>query len=98
MERGPCCASSHDWQLDMFGAKPDADQAGWNAAQQRRLPEQPQSERRRQFFGALQNLPDHPVLDEQLEPLCCASRELPAALDRVQVVLAGSSMQKARGQ
>ena len=32
------------WQLDMFGAKPDADQAGWNAAQQRPLSEQPHSQ------------------------------------------------------
>src|SRR6516164_2481223 len=43
-------------------------------------------------------MPDHPILDEQLEPLRRASREFPTALDRLQVVLVGGSLQEARGQ
>ena len=82
----------------MFGAKPDADQAGWNAAQQRPSPDELHGQGRRQFAGALEDMPDHPVLDEQLEPLGRASREFPTVLDRLQVVVAGSSLQKARDQ
>lgn len=57
-------ASSSGWQLDVFGAKADADQARRNTAQQRPLPEQPQRQRRRQFSTAPENMTDHPVLDK----------------------------------
>jgi len=62
------------------------------------MPEEPQQQRRRRFSGALKNAPNHPVLDEQLEALRRASRELPTALDRLQSVLTRGSLQQARGQ
>jgi hypothetical protein len=50
------------------------------------MPEEPQQQRRRRFSSALENTPDYPVLDEQLEALSRASRELPTALYRLQIV------------
>jgi hypothetical protein len=44
----------------------------------------------------LENLPDHPVLHEQLELLRRAGRELASALNCSQVVLVDSASQKAR--
>ena len=81
----------------MLGAKPDADQAGRDTAQQRPLSEKPQQQRRRRSSGALEHAPNHPVLDEQLEALRRASRELPTPLDRPKMVLTGGSLQQARG-
>jgi hypothetical protein len=45
----------------------------------------------------LENAPDHPVLDEQLELLRGSGRKLPTALHRLQIVLASGSLQQARG-
>ncbi len=82
----------------MLGAKPEADQAGRYAAQQRPLSEEPKSQRRRELPGALEYAADHPVLDKELELLRRAGRELPSALDRLQVVLPGGSLPETGGQ
>src|ERR1700738_2555258 len=94
----PRPASRRGRRHDMLGTKPEAEQAGWNAAQQRPLPEEPKSQRRRELPGTLEYAADHPVLDEELELLRRAGRELPSALDRLQVVLPGGALPETGGQ
>ena len=82
----------------MLGPKPEADQTGRNAAQQWALAEEPNSQRRRQLPGTLEYAADHPVLNKELEPLCGSGRELPAALNGSQIVIAWDSVEKTPGQ
>jgi hypothetical protein len=75
------------WHPDMLRAKSEPNQPGRQSLQHRILREQAHRQRRRQFFFALEDAADDPVLHEDLYRLHRPGGEFPAALNGVEIVV-----------
>src|SRR5580658_1077902 len=74
---------------NMFGAEAHANKPGWKPAQIWKPLKQLQLPRETEWAGATQNAPNDPVLNCELQPLCCQGREVPPLLDSLKVLERG---------
>src|SRR5579863_1208691 len=80
--------------LHVLRAKTKPDDPSWNAPQNWPAPQELQRPRNRERLGAAQNSADHIVLDQDLEPLRCASRKIPPLLDRLKIAFSDVVLSK----
>ena len=78
----------------MLRAQTEAEEPSRNASQYRPALQQLQNPRSRKSFIAAQDSPDHIVLDQDLQPLRGASREIPPSLDRPKIAFSDVVLSK----
>jgi hypothetical protein len=82
----------------MLRAKTKPQEPSRNPPQNWPAPKDFQRPRNRKSLGTAQNSADHIVLDQDLEPLRGASREIPPSLDRLKIAFGDVVLSKFRAE